>query len=177
MNCTNTVKTKSGTFTFYDEFVPLCEAKLKCLSMGQILAPVTSQRDAKRLMKFLKSNYGKENCPFANNVGGSYWIGLDITFEGNNQTNGKAWKEEVHGKIYKDHNKDLPTDCPIALFQPGYPPDRFFLTDENEGCTIKTINKYICLKPKKKKSQPNTLPKTKIVCKICLFYQLVWFVQ
>ena len=156
MVCPNTVKTKTGVFSFHNEFLTLCEAKLKCLSMGQILAPVTNQRDANKLMKFLKSNYGKENCPFANNVGGSYWLGLDITFDGDKQTkvftNGKVWKEKVHGKIYKDYNKDLPTECPMALFQPEYPPEPFFLSAQNENCDFKTLNKYICLKPKVKKS-------------------------
>ena len=156
MACPNKVKTKTGLFTFHNEFLPLCEAKLKCLSIGQILAPVASQRDANKLMEFLKSNYGKENCPYANNVGGSYWIGLDITFEGNNQTkvfsNGKVWKEEKHGKIYKDYNKDSPTECPVALFDPGFDTEPYFLSFENSKCDIKTRNKYICLKPKVKKS-------------------------
>ena len=43
--CKTEVTTKSGRFTFYNESVPRCQAKLKCLERGEILAPITNQED------------------------------------------------------------------------------------------------------------------------------------
>ena len=43
--CKTEVTTKSGRFTFYNEQVRGCQAKLKCLERGEILAPITNKED------------------------------------------------------------------------------------------------------------------------------------
>ena len=155
MSCSNSVTTETGTFTFYDEVLTLCEAKVKCAEKGEILGQVTNKQDANEIMKLFKSNAGKENCEVVTYFGVSYWVGLNVTFTEAKQEkvffNGEVWNEKIHSKIYTDYNKKY-TNCPMALFQPFYPPDPFCIVLESPECNIKKMQKYFCLKPKVDKS-------------------------
>ena len=97
MICKNSVITKSGTFTFFDEWTTKCQAEKKCKKRGEILAPVTNRKDAKKIQELFKSNVGIEGCRIVWNAGASYWLGLDETFTENGKpktfTNGLKWKE------------------------------------------------------------------------------------
>ena len=150
MSCINSVTTKTGTFTFYNEFVTKCEAELKCLKKGELLAPITKKRDANRIMKLFKSNTGKENCVFGTNSASSYWLGLDITFNKDKQekvfSNGVRWNDKKHSKIYTDYLTEY-TDCPVALFEPFAVEEPFPLVWETRYCNYSQTNKYVCFKP------------------------------
>ena len=148
--CSESLKTKSGTFTFYDEILTKCEAELKCMKMGQILAPVTNKRDAKKIIKFLKNNID-DTCsisPF-----NSYWIGLDTTFNGTEQekvfSNGIKWNDRKHSKIYNKIYKpvNVKLNCPVAYVVPMIDEDPFVYDDESKKCNIRMKRKYFCLKP------------------------------
>ena len=159
MSCPNSVTTKTGTFTFHEESVTRCQAELNCYKRGELLAPITNRRDANKIVKFFKSNVDKENCTFAENVGYSYWIGLDITFDENKQeervfTNGVQWNEKIHSKIYSNYIEGY-TDCPITIFQPIFSSEPFPIMPYSESCneTMETI-RYICLKPNDKSADP-----------------------
>ena len=43
--CKTEVSTKSGIFSFFNDSVARCEAKLKCAERGAILAPFTNKED------------------------------------------------------------------------------------------------------------------------------------
>ena len=154
MDCNNVVKTKTGTFTFFHDLLPVCEAKLKCFERGEILAPVTNKRDANKVVKLFNDNLDEENCTFNTYYGISYWTGLDITYNDNEQkrviSNGIRWNEKKHGKIYRDYIKEEHISCPRVLFEPHYTSKPFKLTGQRGG--VKKVNRYICLKPKVKQS-------------------------
>ena len=57
--CKTSVTTTTGTFTFHNDGVPRCKAKLLCAQKGEILAPFTNQADVDAV-------YGLQNwdCDF-----------------------------------------------------------------------------------------------------------------
>ena len=72
MPCSNKVTTASGTFTAYNDLMTHCRAKKFCKEKGQILAPVTNQKDVDALKKMLD-----HSCPMHYGVY-NYHIGLDV---------------------------------------------------------------------------------------------------
>ena len=58
--CKNTVETETGLFTIHDEKFTRGAAKLKCAESGEILAPLTNQKDVQALVDAITS----PNCPF-----------------------------------------------------------------------------------------------------------------
>ena len=93
MSCKNSVETKTGVFTLYNEMVSKCEAENRCLKMGQILAPITNRRDASKLTWLAIKN---SNGPCALNDG--YWIGLDITYSKENLKYERVFQTGTNGK-------------------------------------------------------------------------------
>ena len=150
MSCKNSVTTKTGTFTFFHEKSTRCQAEKKCKNRGEILAPVTNKRDAKKLMDLQLSNEGVEGCHFAWHAGFSYWIGLDVTYTKDKQekvfSNGVKWRERKHGKIYRDSNNEY-TDCAIAVFYPPMRKKPFAIGAESDSCDMRSLKYYACLKP------------------------------
>ena len=69
----NQVTTSTGVFTFHDEQVFKGEAKLKCQQKGEILAPVTNQKD----MVALRDAFDPVNCPLHRSTA-TYHMGLDL---------------------------------------------------------------------------------------------------
>ena len=156
MTCKTSVTTKTGVFTVYGEYSSRCEAELKCIKMGQILAPVTNKRDAHKLLKLFKNN--NATCEFNDSFFRSYWIGLDITYTKNKQekvfSNGMQWNERKHSKIYKNFI-DVYTDCPVATFDPWDTDAPFSTLLDSEDCKFRNTYYYICLKPRSKISVSN----------------------
>ena len=148
MSCKKSLRTRSGTFTFFDEPATKCVAEKKCLQRGEILAPVTNRHDVKKIKKFIESNDGVEGCRIGSTA--SYWLGLDITFTGNDQhkvfTNGLKWREKKHSKIYHNYIKNR-TDCGFAKFFPILPSKQFYLGVESKRCDWFSTSFYICFKP------------------------------
>ena len=156
MTCENTVRTKSGVFTFHAASVTKCEAENRCLKMGQILAPVTNRKDANKLLKLFAKN--NSTCQYSQSpvfAWRQYWLGLDVTQTRAKQekvfSNGEKWVERKHGKIYKDlvaeYTDDGYTDdgyCPEVTFEPSDENYPFAIT--NGLCGSKKSG-YICLKP------------------------------
>ena len=155
MSCQNSVTTKTGTFTFYEEVVSRCEAELRCMKKGELLAPITNTQDANKIVKLFNNNVGKEHCTFATNVAYSYWIGLNITYNESKQekifSNGIQWNDTKHMKIYTNYLKEY-SDCPIAMFQPYFPPKPFPIMGDSESCKVGSWVRYVCLKPNDDKS-------------------------
>ena len=155
--CKTSMTTKTGVFTVYDEWISRCEAELKCIKKGQILAPIANRRDANKLLKLFKTN--DATCKFSIHYYYPYWIGLDITYTEKKQekvfSNGEKWNENKHGKIYKNWMKNY-TDCPTATFDPSYY-DNFPFSIMYGSADCKFTNKYfyICLKPRSKISTNN----------------------
>ena len=153
MACKNSISTKSGTFTFFNELVTKCVAEKKCKKRGEILAPVTNKRDAKKLMALLDSNYMHEDCPFVQWYGQNYWLGLDVTYTESEQSkvfsNGAKWKAGKHGKIYHDilEGYRRHSECAAAFFEPVDRKDPFIILDASMDCDGSAKNWYICLKP------------------------------
>ena len=155
MTCRRTLTTKSGTFTFFNEKVSKCLAEKKCKKRGEILAPIATSRDAKKIMNLFESNVPIENCTFATNFfPNGYWIGLDVSYTENDQqktfSNGIRWKERKHGRIYHDFLKeDLKeySDCAIALLDPFFTKTPYMIHVESTDCSWESKNFYVCLKP------------------------------
>ena len=155
MSCKNSVETKTGVFTLYNEMVSKCEAENRCLKMGQILAPITNRRDASKLTWLAIKN---SNGPCALNDG--YWIGLDITYSKENLkyervfSNGDKWKEGRHSRIYKNLLEDDTYNAnPIALFAPDNPDNKFRTLYGAGNCgPLPDKYSYICLKPRSEMS-------------------------
>ena len=111
MPCSKKVTTSSGTFTAYNDEMSHCRAKSYCEKKGQILAPVTNQKDADALVEMLD-----HSCP---QHGGTkeYHIGLDINNCGTTEkrvfTNGVKYDKAVHEPLYFDYSKS-DVDCPLA---------------------------------------------------------------
>ena len=150
MLCQNSVTTKSGTFTFFDEFVTHCQAEKKCKKRGEILAPVTNRKDANKIQGLFMSNVGIEGCRFVWNAGARYWLGLDETFTKNGKpkmfTNRLKWKERKHSRIYHNFVNNY-TDCGIALYEPINLNDPFIIYTESAECSWEMQNLYACFKP------------------------------
>ena len=155
MTCSNSIETSTGTFYFYEEWLSLCQAKLKCMEMGQILAPITKKSDADKIIELFNTNYEKDiYCKHNTYNGASYWVGLDIVYNGTKQervfTNGIKWDKKTQGEIYKDYLEDSYAECTAAMFQPTFIQDPFFI--EAEICKPTQIASFVCLKPKKQSS-------------------------
>ena len=153
MTCSKSVKTSTGTFSFYEEELSLCEAKLKCIEMGQILAPIAYKSDADKIVELFNTNYEKDiYCTFNTYNGASYWIGLDVAYNGTKQervfTNGIKWNEKTHGEIYTDYLKGSYAKCTAVMFQPTFTQSPFFI--EADYC--ESVAGFVCLKSKNKKS-------------------------
>ena len=151
MTCSDSVETSTGTFTFYEEDLSFCEAKLKCIAHGQILAPVTNRMDADKIIELFNTNSEKENyCVHSSYNLISYWVGLDVAYNGSKQekkfTNGIDWDEKIHGEIYTDYLKGSYTKCPAVMFQPFFTQEPFSITADI--CHLKSS--FICFKPKEK---------------------------
>ena len=151
MTCSNSVETSTGTFTFFEDYVTFCQAKLRCIALGQILAPVTNRADADKIVELFNTNLEKENyCEFNTYNMASYWVGLDVAYNGSKQekvfTNGIEWDEKDHGGVYKDYLKGSYTKCPAVMFQPFLTQHPFSITAD--VCQLK--NSFFCLKPKEK---------------------------
>ena len=149
MVCSHSLTTKTGTFTFYDERLTKCEAELKCMKMGQILAPVSNRRDAKKIVKmFEKNDY---ECVFTKMDAKAYWIGLDSKLVEDKQeivfSDGVKWNEKYHKKIYNKVMQLEYENCPAALFTPTIDEDPFHITNESSGCNGNRKARYFCLKP------------------------------
>ena len=155
MLCKDTIATKSGVFTFYDELVTKKEAKLKCKEKGEVLAPVFTQRDKQKIIDLFESNQGIYNCVFRTTSGGVYWVGLDIKFDNNTNkekkvfSNGAKWKEHRHRKIYKDFRTKY-TPCPITFFDPLVVEEvtPFAIDGQHMKWCGKTKHRYFCFKAK-----------------------------
>ena len=146
-SCSKEVFTATGKFTFHNEQVWICEAKKICAKNDEILAPITNKQDYDAIMKVAKMG-NHPNCPF--HYGDhTYFIGLDITTCGRGKqervfTNGVAWDEDVHGKLYDDSWHIKKYNCAFAqLASWGTKP---WLDFWGESCHQKT-NRFLCLKP------------------------------
>ena len=155
MTCKRSFKTKSGTFTLYNEKVELCEAKLRCTQRGEILAPFSNKKDANKILKLFKSNIGVENCKFHTNVAVTYFVGLDIKFtEGRKEmvfSDGVKWNDTLHSEYFKDYIAK-PSNCPVAVLQPIMQNDPFATSTQSRDCKYRRKSKYICLKPRRNKA-------------------------
>ena len=152
MVCLNSVSTRSGKFTFFDEFVSKCQAEKKCKKRGEILAPITNRRDKKKILNLFMSINDGEDCMFTWHAGADYWLGLDETFTENGQpkmfTNGVKWNQRKHSRIYLNGAKNY-TDCGIALFNPIFrdEPESFQIGPESADCNWGRKSFYACFKP------------------------------
>ena len=149
--CKNSVTTKSGTFTFFAESVTLCQAEKKCKRRGEILSPIASRKDAKRIMRWFDSNSGVQDCPFQESYAPTFWTGLDVFFTETGEQkkvfyNGAAWSERRHGKVWHDMMKE-PSECAVALFDPFFNDNPFLITADSEACVGTSRNFYTCFKP------------------------------
>ena len=95
-----------NTFTFFEEDLSFCGAKLKYIALSQILAPVTNRMDADKIFELFNNNLDKENYCVHNTYNlASYWASLDVAYDGSKQekkfTNGIDWDEKIHPIIQK----------------------------------------------------------------------------
>ena len=148
MTCKRSFTTKTGKFTFFHEESTRCHAEKKCRNRGEILAPITNRRDAKKFKELLMSNNKVDGCPIKRHSTIDYWIGLDVTYTEYERkkvfSNGVAWKERKHSKIYQDYNNQY-TDCAIAHYHPVL--EKFAIGYESLSCKWQTLKHYVCLKP------------------------------
>ena len=126
--------------------------------MGQILAPITNKRDAKRLRAHFNKNTGP-NCPITSENLDEYHIGLDITDTDQGLkkvfSNGKKWNSKKHNKFYDDMTPDyydnVTENCTIAMYTPNFVENQLYYARESDDCTPLRA-RYICLKPARKAS-------------------------
>ena len=141
--CNTTVTTPTGVFTYFDEEVTYCQAKLNCLKIGQILAPITSLNDVDALHSVI-DKYNPE-CKFHYGAF-HYHIGLDISRCDGKQyrmfTNNVVWNETEHGQLYLWRRNSKTKDTSYARFF-SHSRNLFVISDP----TKKRRARYICLKP------------------------------
>ena len=163
MSCSYSFTTPTGTFNIYNEKLSKCQAEQKCKKMGQILAPITNKRDARRLKKHFYKNYevGPE-CPISSEHIDEYHIGLELTDtdEGGLEkvfSNGVKWNDKKHSKLYDDNRKkghllsEVKENCTIALYCPFFEDKQLLFRHMSKDCNPMRA-KYICLKPADKAS-------------------------
>ena len=156
MNCSNSVTTDTGTFTFHAEFMTRCEAKKKCKSLGQILAPLRKKSDLIAIEKWLKGNGRRRpGCQFVWQ-GPHYHVGLDVQSVGGKYirefTDGHRWDDcegyTEYWDVYQGKNR-----CPLPLYTPmlelGEAP--LSIGWENWDCSPRK-EWVMCLDPKVKTS-------------------------
>ena len=157
MSCSYSFTTPTGTFTIYNENLSKCQAEQKCKKMGQILAPITNKRDAKRLRRhFDKNHEAGPECPISSGYPDEYHIGLEITDTDQKVfSNGVKWNDKKHSKLYDDLRKDdyleVNENCTIALYFPFFEDKPLLYRHESKDCDPMRA-KYICLKPADKAS-------------------------
>ena len=114
MSCIKSITTSSGTFSISDEKMTRCEAKKYCRDKGQILAPITTQKDKDAVVKMINPY-----C-LSNNGEGFLHIGLDVFPCGDKQyrvfTNGIEFDPKIHGHLYADLS-EVDDKCPQAYFE------------------------------------------------------------
>ena len=144
-SCPSEVTTPTGKFTFHQEKMSMCEAKKFCAAKGEILAPITNKEDFSAVYKTLLSG-DHEGCWLQGF--NTFMIGLDITPCGRGKqerffTNGEAWDQNVHGKLYFDHINSWFKPCVWASidYDMNQPSLNMWL-----GC-YKFPKRFICLKP------------------------------
>ena len=163
MSCSYSFTTPTGTFNIYNEKLSKCQAEQKCKKMGQILAPITNKRDARRLKKHFYKNYevGPE-CPISSEHIDEYHIGLELTDtdEGGLEkvfSNGVKWNDKKHSKLYDDNRKkghllsEVKENCTIALYCPFFEDKQLLFRHMSKDCNPMRA-KYICLEPADKAS-------------------------
>ena len=153
--CHHSVTTKSGTFTAHTELVTKCQAEKMCKKRGGMLAPITTKRDAHRILKLFKTNSKDVSCGVTSEDLAHYWVGLDVTYTKDEDTkifsNGVKWVERKHGKIY--HNTlESHTDCADAVFLPFASDNNYRIVTPMGSCQVDNRLKYLCFKPAEKSS-------------------------
>ena len=145
-NCSKSVETPTGVFTFHDKRVNYGQAKIECLTRGEILAPLTNADDVNALRSIIDIH--NEDCDFHYGFN-DYQIGLDITICGGVQTriftNNVVWNETEHGKLYKWVGSKT-KDINVARFS-SYVTDILFIVDD---ANRSELERFICLKPSSK---------------------------
>ena len=146
--CPTSVTTKSGTFTFFPQYVPRCKAEQFCHKLGQILAPVTNIEDRWALQEIADQKCGIFVTP--TDIP-SYHIGLNNHVCGGEVTrvftNGVAWNEKVHSKLY--YITKAKSNCYATLWTPfnGFN-NRIGVYTRPENCSDFSF-RFICLAPAK----------------------------
>ena len=142
--CATSVTTPTGVFTYFDKEVTVCQAKIECAKLGQILAPVSNVEDFKALLSV--ADIRNPECKFHYGTF-EYHIGLDIDMCGSEQTrlfsNNIVWDQAQHGDLYKEEGSKT-EDTNYADFFP-YPniEHMFIVRDPKMNDKLR----YICLKP------------------------------
>ena len=144
--CATEVNTPSGRFTFHKDRMSVCEAKKFCAQRGEILAPITNQADFDALHKAVVEG-NNPSCPFHYMDIMLYSIGLDITPCGKGKqdrifTNGVAWDNDVHGKLYYDYGGNK--NCLFAVMDNQYISKPAIYSYGSE--CYQTTQRVICLK-------------------------------
>ena len=156
MVCHNTVTTSTGKFRLYQESLTRCEAKKKCKSLGQILAPITREYDLNAIKNLQIINERSPSCDFGSYYGAEYHVGVDVKNIAGTLvkqfTDGQAWDECVHDDLYNENvaRRRMPT-CPIAVYG-THRPYSLSIDQETPDCTQVKIG-FICLEPAKPKEQ------------------------
>ena len=140
----NTLTTKSGTFTFHNDWNNLLsrdDAKEFCKKRGEILAPITNWDDYQKIRNFT------DGCT---NLGGGevYRIGLDVIDDKNRYfTNGEVYDENVHGPPLYESIKHINTKpaCWEAYFN-AISVFKTLMINQNKHC-LPVEYPFICLKP------------------------------
>ena len=146
-NCPTSITTTSGTFTFYEQNVPKCEAEQICQSKGHILAPITNMEDRKAIEKI-----GGQECGIFREFVQGYHVGLDIKTCGNKFTkvfsNGVKYNKTLHDKLYYFYPIKK-FDCLTALYPPGYGADEQIVVVAKYNNCKDYSRRFICLDPAK----------------------------
>ena len=144
--CRTSVKTPTGVFTFHDKRVNYGQAKIECLTRGEILAPLTNADDVNALRSIIDIN--NKDCEFHYGFN-DYQIGLDITICGGVQTriftNNVIWNETEHGQLYEWVGSET-KDINVARFS-TYITDKLFIIEDSKRSDLE---RFICLKPSSK---------------------------
>ena len=111
-NCSNTLTTNKGTYTFHNENILKSEAAKLCKKNGGIIAPLNTQEEFDAVHKFAYECQPWCSYHF-------YHVGLDLT---KNETRFYSdcteWDWEKHDKLYDSHIKK--GHCYEALYMPFY---------------------------------------------------------
>ena len=152
MRCDNSFTSESGTFTFYSEKLTRCQAKKKCKSLGQVLAPIRKKSDMRAIENLLKNNVQRHpDCFFDfNKFGTTYHVGLEVEFVGGTLvkefSDGQKWDNcEEYVDFY--HFREGRFRCPMAGWSP-YPNEKIGVGQESWNCSPQHFP-YICFSPAK----------------------------